>query len=92
MLIRPMLIRPMLITIKITIKITVHSMLVQQEVSFHFRVLGLLGPLYLLGLIGILGPNRVPASLVTGIARPPKRFYECLSNAGTKTGAIPNFC
>ena len=78
-----MLIRPMLTTITITM----HSMLVRQEVSFHFRVLGLLGPLDLLGTNGLLGTNdllgtnRVPIRLVTGIARPPKRFHECLSKA-----------
>jgi hypothetical protein len=77
MLIRPMLVRPMLTTITITM----HSMLVRQEVSFHFRVLGLLGPLGLLGANGLLGTNRVPIRSVTGIARPPKRFHECLSKA-----------
>ena len=66
-----MLIRPMLTTITITM----HSMLVRQEVSFHFRVLGLLGT------NDLLGTNRVPVRLVTGIARPPKRLHECLSKA-----------
>lgn len=56
-------------------------MLVRQEVSFHFRVLGLLGPLGLLGTNDLLGTNRVPVRLVTGIARPPKRLHECLSKA-----------
>ena len=72
-----MLIRPMLTTITITM----HSMLVRQEVSFHFRVLDLLGTNGLLGTNDLLGTNRVPIRLVTGIARPPKRFHECLSKA-----------